>query len=188
MDRIQATDSPAAKLSVRQVGPFPIIEVIGELAYKLQLPDKWNIHPVISIAHLEKHIDDTYQRELPPPPDLAEEDGEHFQYEVESIVAKRYNKRRKRHEWLVKWKNWGIEHNTWHPREDLENCQELVQEFEDTQTEVFHFRLDSQHIPQTSSNSEIPRNSLAFMYSYQSHLVYHIRTLYEFIFRSWGVS
>jgi len=90
-----------AKLSVRRIGPFPIIEVIGELAYKLQLlPDKWNhIHPVISIAYLEKHIDNMYLREIPLPLDLVEdEDGEHFEYEVESIVAKRYNKRRKKHE------------------------------------------------------------------------------------------
>src|SRR5271154_4382293 len=100
-----------AKLSSRRVGPFVITEPVGQLAYKLQLPQQWHIHPVISLAHLEKHVEDHYDREVPPPPEIiVDDDGEtHEEYEVESIVRTRYNKRRKQQEGLVKWRNWGIE-------------------------------------------------------------------------------
>ena len=127
-----------AKLSNRRVGPFCVIEPVGDLAYRLQLPEQWHIHPVISVAHLEKHNDDPYSREAPPPPDIVVDESEdaHEEYEVEGIVATRYNKRKKRQEWLVKWKNWGTEHNSWLPRSALANTQELLEEFEAAQTQV----------------------------------------------------
>ena len=142
-----------AKLSERRVGPFTVIEPVGDLAYRLELPAKWRIHPVISVAHLEQHHDDSYGRDIPVPPDvIADESGEtHEEYEVEGIVAKRYNKRRKRFEWLVKWRNWGTEHNSWLPRESLENARELVDEFENTDTEV----ISTLFLPTLSSP---PRN------------------------------
>jgi hypothetical protein len=58
--------------------------------------------------------------------DVVEDDtGSHEEWELQSIIAKRYNKRRKRDEWYVKWKNWGSEFNTWEPRQDQ------LAEFED---------------------------------------------------------
>ena len=42
-----------AKLSNQRVGPFIILERIGELAYKLDLPDIWKVYPVMSVAMLE---------------------------------------------------------------------------------------------------------------------------------------
>ena len=34
------------KLAPKQEGPFTIVEVIGLVMYKLNLPKKWRIHPV----------------------------------------------------------------------------------------------------------------------------------------------
>lgn len=41
------------KLSVLRRGPFLVLKKVSPLAYRLQLPDTWRIHPVISVAHLE---------------------------------------------------------------------------------------------------------------------------------------
>ncbi|POS82631.1 hypothetical protein EPUL_004731, partial [Erysiphe pulchra] len=41
------------KIEQQSAGPFKIIERIGRLPYKLELPPAMKIHPVVSIAHLE---------------------------------------------------------------------------------------------------------------------------------------
>ena len=47
------------KLSPRFIGPFPITERVGEVAYKLALPPQLaNIHPVFHVSMLLKYIYD----------------------------------------------------------------------------------------------------------------------------------
>jgi hypothetical protein len=123
----------SSKLSQRQIGPFKVLAAVGRLAYKMDLPETWKqVHNVISVAHLEPHLEDPYAREVQSTPDVVEDDtGSHEEWELESIIAKRYNKRRKRDEWYVKWKNWGPEFNTWEPREHFDNAQDQLAEFED---------------------------------------------------------
>ena len=40
------------KLQKRFVGPFRVIETIGEQAYRLALPEDWRIHPVFHVSLL----------------------------------------------------------------------------------------------------------------------------------------
>ncbi|MCI31328.1 hypothetical protein A2U01_0052540, partial [Trifolium medium] len=54
------------KLSKRYYGPFTIIERIGPVAYKLQLPPESRIHPVFHISALKPFRG----TEIPPPCDL----------------------------------------------------------------------------------------------------------------------
>jgi hypothetical protein len=47
------------KLNPRYVGPFEIIERVGEVAYRLKLPDEMSgIHDVFHISHLKKCLSD----------------------------------------------------------------------------------------------------------------------------------
>lgn len=44
------------KLSFRYYGPFKIFARVGAVAYKLELPPSTNIHPVVHVSHLKKHV------------------------------------------------------------------------------------------------------------------------------------
>ena len=79
----------SAKLAPRRHGPFKIIKVISPVAYELELPLQWKIHPVFHASLLTPYIETSahgpnYTR---PPPDLVE--GE-VEWEVEAILAHRY--------------------------------------------------------------------------------------------------
>ncbi|XP_055383519.1 mucin-2 [Condylostylus longicornis] len=49
---------------------------------------------------------------------------------VEKIVAKRFNPRRKMHEYLVKWEGYPHDQNSWEPQSHLDTCPQLLETFE----------------------------------------------------------
>jgi hypothetical protein len=64
----------------------------------------------------------------PPSPSASGSDtdsiSEPDRYEVERIIEKRGAK------FLVKWKGYGESENTWEPRGNLDDCQDLLNDFE----------------------------------------------------------
>ncbi len=130
----------APKLLPKFLGPFRITKVISRTAYELQLPSTYRIHPVFHI-HLLKPWRDGRQvlpsRIIEPPaePELIEGDDRTF-WEVESILGKR----RLGHsvQYLVKWKGYSLEENTWEPLENLTHADEAIQEFEQRQHRRVH--------------------------------------------------
>jgi len=122
---IRFTGSP--KLLPRYVGPFAISAKIGSVAYRLELPAHYRIHPVFHVSLLEPYRSDG--RYQPPPPPL-EIDGA-LEYEVDRILAHRTIKRGKRRllEFLVAWQNYGPEHNSWEPERNLKNAKTSIAEY-----------------------------------------------------------
>lgn len=125
------------KLSNQRVGPFKVLEKVGNLAYRLELPSIMRIHPVISIAQLEPGSDqseDPYHRTSAQPPPPVEEDADDNVspdfaakfplYEIERL-SKRQGTGANR-KYLVHWKGYGNQHNAWYPVHALP--QELMDE------------------------------------------------------------
>ncbi|ESK81885.1 hypothetical protein Moror_711 [Moniliophthora roreri MCA 2997] len=86
-----ATGYSSKKLAPKREGPFTILEVLGPVTYKLDLPHQWKIHPVFH-ATLLSPFKETEAHGLSftePPPDLIEGFKE---YEVEAVVGHRLKK------------------------------------------------------------------------------------------------
>jgi hypothetical protein len=115
------------KLMPRFLGPFEVVKVVGNVAYKLALPPHLKVHPVFHVSQLEAYrTDGRYQ---PPPPEVVI-DGIP-EYEVAAIKSKRIGRGGKI-SYLVSWKGYGPEHDTWEPLPNLRNAQDVVAEFEAT--------------------------------------------------------
>ena len=120
-----------AKLGPQRVGPFEILDdSIGKgNALRLKLPPTFGIHDVISIAHLEpapKPKDDPFDRRKDHEPEPLIVEGSE-EYEVERILKSA--KKRGKMRYLVRWKGYDPEDDTWEPIENLDNADELLAEF-----------------------------------------------------------
>ena len=86
------------KLGQQLVDPLRIKRQVGKLAYELEIPKNWKIHPVISVAHLESvtiREYDPFHRDRPDHSRLVFVEGNtetSKSYEVEVIVGKRTSK------------------------------------------------------------------------------------------------
>ena len=109
------------KLLPKWIGPFEVVQVVGPVAYELKMNPGWRIHPVFHVSLLEAYRSDG--RVQPPPPPLDLEGV--LEYEVESILDHRFRGRRHpRTSYLVAWKGYGPEHNSWEPEKNVVNAPE----------------------------------------------------------------
>ena len=117
---------PSQKLDVKRLGPFRILEIVGDgkLAYRLELPAQMGrTHPVFHASLLEPHRENPWVGRVqePPPPDEVE--GE-LEYEVQEILDSKLA--RGKLMYLVDWVGYGPEERTWEPVENVERAEEAV--------------------------------------------------------------
>lgn len=119
------------KFKAKFVGPYEVVRVVSQVAYKLKLPRHLSIHPVFHVSLLRPWRTDSefpshtpvYTR--PPPVDVGEN-----RFEVESLLKKRYRRlgRGGRWEYLVRWRGYGPDDDTWEPVNNIDRS--LVDAFE----------------------------------------------------------
>lgn len=125
------------KFSHQREGPFAVKKRIGELAYELDLPPGYQIHPVVSVAQLEPlpKGPDPYNRpqEHEPGPVAAEADDAP-EYEIEKLLGRRVHLRRGKPivQYLVKWLGYGAVHNRWYDLDDLAGALDLVKAYDES--------------------------------------------------------
>jgi hypothetical protein len=93
-DRVMITSKdlktmrPTQKLANRNYGPFTVQEIIGQSAYKLNIPTSWvNIHNVFNKSVLKRWIDPKFpsqMEEIAEPPAIIVDRNE--EWEVELII------------------------------------------------------------------------------------------------------
>ena len=114
------------KLAPKREGPFVVEQVLGPVTYRLKLPKQWCIHPVFHTSLLMPYREtETHgPNYTTPPPDLVNGQEE---FEVEAILTHR--KRGAGYQYLVRWKGYGPNDNSWEPERNLSNAADVLKAY-----------------------------------------------------------
>jgi len=119
-------ERPSKKLTERYVGPYAIEEVVSSNTVKLRLPSSMRIHPVVNVSRIVRSKEQVKgQRKEEGKP--VEVEGVE-EWEVEKVLNKK--KMRGVEKYLIRWKGFTAEGDTWERKENLKNAEELIKEFE----------------------------------------------------------
>jgi hypothetical protein len=151
----------STKLKHKYAGPYKILEKIGNVTYKLQLPEVQlarKVHPVYHVSKLRKYYPrltsfaDDDGNDVPTPPSLVDEADDVEEWEVEAIKGKR--KVRNQVQYLVKWKGFSHWHNSWEPAHMLTNAKEVIQEYNIDKAikSIEETRLDVEKVAKNTSH------------------------------------
>lgn len=114
------------KLSPKFVGPWKIVEKVGPLAYRLELPKQVKRHDVFHVSQLEPFCESTDTSRSAQPGALPEEFGTDT-YEIEDIIDSR--RRKGRLEYKVRWKGYvGPEALEWIDADEID-AEDTVMDF-----------------------------------------------------------
>ncbi|CAJ0932319.1 unnamed protein product, partial [Ranitomeya imitator] len=111
------------KFKPRFIGPYRILEILNPVSFRLDLPASFAIHNVFHRSLLQKYEVPVVPSLEPPAPVLVE--GE-LEYVVEKILDSRVSRRKL--QYLVKWKGYGQEDNSWVVASD-DHADDLVRAF-----------------------------------------------------------
>ena len=114
------------KLSPRYIGPFEIVERIGPVAYRLDLPEELSrVHNVFHISMLHKYISDPSH--VLETPEIELRDDLSYEEQPVQILGREEKELRNKTISLVKvlWRNHLVEEATWE-RDDQMRSQTLI--------------------------------------------------------------
>jgi len=120
------------KLTERYVGPYVIDEVVSSNAVKLRLPSSMRIHLVVNISQIVRYKEQIKEQKKKGGKPIEVEGVE--EWEVEKILNKK--KVRGVEIYLIWWKGFTVEGDTWEKRENLKNAEELIKEFKQEEVVV----------------------------------------------------
>ena len=113
------------KLTKRFVGLYKVKKIISVNIVELELPSTIKIHLVVNISRIHRYVGQVEgQRKEQLAPVIIEGEKE---WKVERILNKQQV--RGKDKYLVQWKGFTAESDTWKGIENLENTKEVVEEF-----------------------------------------------------------
>ena len=120
-------DKFTSKLHARYIGPYQVGERIGNNAYRIRLPKDIRAHSVINVEFLRKYKKpEGFGRTFQPPPLFNDKHGEFF--EPEKIIKHKGSGKALR--FLVRWKGWSPDKDTWEPPGNLmDYAQRLIDDY-----------------------------------------------------------
>ena len=132
------TNQPTAKLAAQCHRPFLVEQVLSPVTYKLNLPSTWNIHLVFHTGLLTPYRETPFHGEnyQCPPVELIQGQEE---YEVEAVLGERHYGRKKKRQYLVKWKGYPDSDNEWVDHVDM-HALEAIKEYEETRKDKSRLR------------------------------------------------
>jgi len=124
--KYQMVGKRTKKLTERFVGPYKIKKVISLNTVELELPSTVKIHLVVNVSRIHRYVGQVegQKREQPLPVIIKEKE----EWEVERILNKQQV--RGKDKYLVCWKGFTADSDTWEGSENLKNAKEVIKEFE----------------------------------------------------------
>ena len=119
-------ERPARKLMEQYVRLYVIEEIVSSNEVKLRLPSSMRIHPVINVSQIVWYKEQVKGQKKEEGKPIEVEKIE--EWEVEKILNKR--KIRGVEKYLVQWKGFTAEGDTWGRKKDLKNAVKVLGEFE----------------------------------------------------------
>ena len=119
-------ERPMKKLTERYIGPYAIEEVVLSNVVKLWLLSLMRIHPVINVSWIVRYKEQVKGQKKEEEKLVEVERVE--EWEIEKILNKK--KIRGVEKYLIRWKGFTAEGDTWERKENLKNVEELIEEFE----------------------------------------------------------
>ncbi len=118
------------KLEAKFFGPFRVLHPVGKQAYKIELPKKWRIHEDFHVSLLEQDITKKGRVEIA----IKLDEGDSEEYKVEAIHDSAvYVRESEGHlpglYYLVSWKGYPKEKNTWEPALAVLHLRKLISTF-----------------------------------------------------------
>ena len=108
------------------VGLYKVKRVVSTNAIELELPITIKTHPVVNVSRVQLYKPQVEDQGVVPLQLVVIDEKE--AYEIEKILNRR--KVQGRNKFLVWWKGYIVEADTWEGQENLENAKELIEEFE----------------------------------------------------------
>lgn len=115
------------RLLQKYIGPVTIVKRVGKVAYRVDAPSWWTMHPVFHVSLLKPYHEDMEE----PERGQSQRKGLNIQAVgkrvAEAILDDRMVRRsRKDHrEYLIKWQGCGDEENTWPTRSRILKCHKI---------------------------------------------------------------
>ena len=119
-------ERPSKKLMERYVEPYVIEKIVSLNAVKLRLPSSMRIHLVVNMSQIVRYREQM-KGQKKKEGKAIEVDGVE-EWEVEKVLNKK--KIRGVEKYLIQWKGFTAEGNTWERKENLKNAGKLIEEFE----------------------------------------------------------
>ena len=100
------------KLRSKYYGPYKILAKVGDLAYKLQLPEEAEIHPVFHVSQLKRHLGNNA---IPLPHVPLVTDTGMIKTTPLKVLQRRAIQRNKQPaaQWLIHWENLPAQDAPW---------------------------------------------------------------------------
>jgi hypothetical protein len=121
----------SVKLRQRWIGPFPVIKRVSANTYKLKLPPSFPGNNVVNLQHLRPYLSSPSffgKRTSLPDTRLHLQEGE--QHDVEEIVAHRYDRKRRKIVYLVRFQGYSSLADKWLTPRALRDVSDLLRSYQ----------------------------------------------------------